>query len=585
MALLSNRYRVLQQLGQGAYGETFLVEDTHLPSNRRCVLKQLKPATDRTLQQELIERFKEEAAILERLGEQSPLGQIPKLFAYFAEGGNFYLIQEWVEGQTLIERIRKTGRLSESEVVAMLVGLLPVLQYVHSKNIIHRDIKPSNIIFRRRDRLPVLIDFGIARGVIGAHEEATTRIGTPGYMPLEQAAGRPVLASDLFSLGMTAICALTGIGPKDLPTDPQTGAVKWQSFLSSVNPGLASVLDRATRMYFTERFASAVEMLQAVQAVTVSGGMPAVSGVVPTDFVPQDSIEQSFPPASGYSTSALQMAALVPPTDQPEAPTIVRAKRIIIPIFNSMVETLTGKGKRKNPPEAGVIPPAQPAGRIPVPDVPREFKNRLKMEFVLIRTGTFMMGSPETEAGRSRDERQQEVIISQPFYLGVYPVTQEEWKAVMGTAPSFFKGNTRLPVESIGWEEVQEFLKRLNKKERTSSYRLPTESEWEYACRAGTLGPYAGTLELMGWYIDNSSHRTHPVGQKLPNDWGLYDMHGNVRELCQNALGTDTTRTYRLSRGGSWADIAPFCRSAQSQVELPDCRTNRLGFRVLKEVG
>lgn len=585
MVLLSNRYRVLQQLGQGAYGETFLVEDTHLPSNRRCVLKQLKPTTDQVLQQELIERFKEEAAILERLGEQSPQGQIPKLFAYFAEGGNFYLIQEWVEGQTLIERIRKTGRLSESEVVAMLVGLLPVLHYVHSKHIIHRDIKPSNIIFRRRDRLPVLIDFGIARGVIGAHEEATTRIGTPGYMPLEQAAGRPVLASDLFSLGMTAICALTGVGPKDLPTDPQTGAVKWQSFISSVDPGLASVLDRATRMYFTERFASASEMLQALQAVTVSDGMPVVAGVVPTGLVSEDSAEPSFPPASGYATSELQVAALVPPTDQPEAPTIVRAKRIIIPIFNSVVETLTGKGKRKIPLEPGPVQPVLPTGRIPSPTLPREIKNRFKMEFVLIRDGTFLMGSPETEPGHGRDETQCEQVIDRPFYLGAYPVTQEEWKAVMGTPPGGFKGEPRLPVESVSWEEVQEFLKRLNKKEGTTAYRLPTETEWEYACRAGSTGPYAGTLDLMAWYADNSGQRTHPVGQKLPNDWGLYDLHGNVRELCQNALGTDTTRTYRLSRGGSWADMASFCRSAQSHVELPDCRSNRLGFRVLKKVG
>jgi hypothetical protein len=160
----------------------------------------------------------------------------------------------------------------------------------------------------------------------------------------------------------------------------------------------------------------------------------------------------------------------------------------------------------------------------------------LKAIFVLIPAGTFMMGSPEDEPGRKDHETLHQVTISKPFYLQTTPVTQGQWKQVMGNNPSHYRGDDNLPVEGVSWNNVQEFILKLNKMEGTDKYRLPTEAQWEYACRAGSTTAYCfgddrGRLGEYAWIAD---YKTHPVGQKKPNEWGLYDMHGNIRELVQD---------------------------------------------------
>lgn len=200
--LLNNRYQIIRALGKGGFGETFLAEDTYLPSRRICVVKRLQPVTNNPKAYNVIQqRFYREAAILEQLGEGNE--QIPKLYAYFAEGEYFYLVQEWVEGLTLSQKLQHQhqGVLSESFVTQLLVSLLPVLDYIHKHGIIHRDIKPSNIIWRQKDSKPVLIDFGIAKEVMNTavNEDGEARsiiVGTQGFMPPEQAAGQPVYSSD-----------------------------------------------------------------------------------------------------------------------------------------------------------------------------------------------------------------------------------------------------------------------------------------------------------------------------------------------------------------------------------------------------
>jgi len=172
--------------------------------------------------------------------------------------------------------------------------------------------------------------------------------------------------------------------------------------------------------------------------------------------------------------------------------------------------------------------------------LPREVRNSIGMEFVLIEAGTFQMGSPAGERGWDDDEGPvHEVTISQPFYLGKYEVTQGEWQAVMGSNPSRFSNCGRTcPVENVSWDDAQKFIGALNRREGMETYRLPTEAEWEYAVRAGTRTAYhfgnaAGELYLYAWYGDTGvffPEGTHPVGQKQPNAWGWYDMHGNVRE-------------------------------------------------------
>lgn len=299
--LLNHRYRILQTLGAGGFGQTFLVEDTQLPSKRRCVMKQLKPLSDRPELYQLIQaRFEREATILEALGEEHE--QIPKLYAYFESNRLFYLVQEWIDGATL-DRALIPGKTGDQEVQALLMSLLPVLAYIHGKGIIHRDIKPENIILRRSNQQPVLIDFGAVKETVRTELNAQgqpTRsivIGTPGYMSPEQAMGKPVYSSDLYSLGLTAIYLLTGRSPYDLETNPQTGEFIWQSFAPSICPAFAAVLSRAIQSHVRDRFATAKDMQLALQ--TVRAISPDISTSLPQTQMPSNSL-----PPTVYHASA-----------------------------------------------------------------------------------------------------------------------------------------------------------------------------------------------------------------------------------------------------------------------------------------
>ncbi len=283
--LLNNRYRILRTLGSGGFGETFLAEDTQIPSTRQCVIKQLKVIPDNPQTYQLVQqRFAREAAILEALGDGN--SQIPRLYAYFCEGQQFYLAQEYIQGLTLSEIIQNRGRLNESGVREILISLLNVLDYVHSKGIVHRDIKPENIILRSSDNQPVLIDFGAVRETMAAQVDSrggitsSIVIGTPGFMPIEQATGRATFASDLYSLGLVAIYLLTAKMPQELQTDTYSGEIIWEK--NGINPNFVAVLDRAIRSQVRERFSSAREMLDALQPQPTVQVMPSTPVAKPT---------------------------------------------------------------------------------------------------------------------------------------------------------------------------------------------------------------------------------------------------------------------------------------------------------------
>jgi formylglycine-generating enzyme required for sulfatase activity len=217
----------------------------------------------------------------------------------------------------------------------------------------------------------------------------------------------------------------------------------------------------------------------------------------------------------------------------------------------------------------------------------------LEMEWV--NPGEFQMGSPTNEPNRNNDETPHTVRISKPYWLGKYEVTQAQWSAVMGGRPSFFRGVNH-PVDNVSWHDAMAFCEKLTKQEHSAGrlpagyhYTLPTEAEWEYACRAGTTGEFAGTLEETAWY--DSRFGTHRVGEKEPNRWGFYDMHGNVWEWCRDWYGSypadsvsdpvgPRSGSQRINRGGGWDYVDHFCRSAARFKDKPFSRDRSLGFRL-----
>ncbi len=247
------------------------------------------------------------------------------------------------------------------------------------------------------------------------------------------------------------------------------------------------------------------------------------------------------------------------------------------------------------------------------------------MRFVWIPAGTFFMGSPKSEPGREHHEKRHKVTLTRGFYMQETEVTQGQWEKLVGFNPSTFpKCGSNCPVDTVSWDQCLEFIRVLNGWEKTRAYRLPTEAEWEYACRAGSTTAFSGgpitqlfcknvdpVLNAMGWFCGNSGYkfppdalRPHPVKTKRPNAWGLYDMHGNVQEWVMDAckwrdilrgkVGVFTT-TYennvvdplnktgdrRIFRGGGWHQSARYCRSAYRSYYKPNAKRNSLGFRIV----
>jgi formylglycine-generating enzyme required for sulfatase activity len=259
--------------------------------------------------------------------------------------------------------------------------------------------------------------------------------------------------------------------------------------------------------------------------------------------------------------------------------------------------------------ELAAIQVGHPSGKI--------FINSIGMKFVLIPPGSFVMGSLEQEPGRNVDEGpQHEVTLTRPFYLGATEVTQGQWREIMGDNPSRFRGKD-LPVENVSWDDCREFIRRLNEREKTARYRLPSEAEWEYACRAGSdtrfcfgddmgssvgkdklrfyFGDEQGILDEYAWYGNNAGNETHAVAGKKPNSWGLYDMHGNVAEWCADWYGPYSgadqsdphgppSGSRRIVRGGFYGFGTWSVRSALRESQPPESRSCQWGFRVACDV-
>jgi formylglycine-generating enzyme required for sulfatase activity len=493
--LLRGKYRIVKGLGQGGFGKTYLAEDEDR-CKTICVVKQFAPSPDIASNPMVLEKaiklFNQEA---ERLLHLEDHPQIPTLFAYFEEDSYLYLVQQFIKGQTLSEELEQQGIFNESQIRELLNDLLPVLQFIHNRQVIHRDIKPDNIMRRHNDGKLILIDFGAAKQVSNTSKPGTI-IGTPGYAPVEQMKGNAFPESDLYSLAVTCIRLMTGIFPAvdglDALYDPLEGRWLWREKLPNgitINPLLGEILDKLLREV-RDRYQSAEDVLAALKEL-----------------------------------------------DSPQK------GNIKLQSFNFDVITVDAKGKQINKKCHKAEYFSEDLG------------NGVMLEMVSIPGETFSMGSPKTEQKRCGDESPQHRVTVEPFFMGKYPITQAQWKAVVDLSkvgenltddPCKFKGANR-PVEGVIWHQAVEFCARLSKV-TGKSYRLPSEAEWEYACRAGTTTPFhfgeTITPDLAN-YNGNFTYRSEPKGQYRqettevgsfpPNAFGLYDLHGNVLEWCADS--------------------------------------------------
>jgi serine/threonine protein kinase len=347
------------------------------------VVKKLIPTSnDPRLQQLLQDRFKQEAITLENLSKGSN-GKIPTLYHYFVEQGEFCLVQEYIDGQTLTEKIHIQGRFTETQVRQILNDLLATLSYVHQKGIIHRDIKPDNIMVRYSDDKPVLIDFGAVKEIMStvmSGNENTGRsivIGTPGFMPVEQMSGRPMFASDIYALGMTAIYLLTGKMPQEIETDPDTGNVKWQIYAPNVSAQLLEVINKSIQPVPNYRYNNAQAMLQDLNGSAATQSPIAQNKTVATTVVapvPKGHQEQAYiPPTQQYKEQ--YTASNQTGMNTQSNPMVAAIIGVLVGgglIAGGLVlgKNFTGNDPAKTPQPNPIPSPPIPSPQIPSPPIP-----------------------------------------------------------------------------------------------------------------------------------------------------------------------------------------------------------------------
>ena len=513
--------------------------DTRL--ERSVALKRVLPSLADS--PDVVFRFLKEARAVAKLVHPN----IVQIYRLESDEQGDFIEMEFVDGLSVLQQLRQTGKYAVAAAAELICQICQGLAAAHACGIIHRDIKPANILVNAAG-VPKLADFGLARASRAtSHTLSGQALGTDGFMAPEQEANAKdaTAASDQFSVGATLYQMLTGRSPRRLD-------------FRLVPPVLTDVLARALEEDPADRYASIADFRNALAAAAGLSGL---------------AVRPAAPTANGSLAPAETKAAI--------------PKLLVAPFTSEVARRAQEDWARR-------------LGK------PVEFTNSIGMKFRLIPPGEFLMGEADGTAQDDDEKPQHLVRISQPYYLGVYPVTQAEYAAVLKTNPSHFKGNDRLPVENVSWDDTQGFLKTLMQRESGTTYRLPREAEWEYACRAGTTTPYWFGSALNGKqdncdgnYPHGTSEKgpylrkTSVVGQYPANPFGLYDLHGNVWEWCQDGkrdygselvvdpMGPDSPGSLRCLRGGSWYGSAVYCRSARRHVDAPAYRNNYSGFRVL----
>jgi formylglycine-generating enzyme required for sulfatase activity len=585
-------YEPVRRLGQGGMGVVYLARQLSL--GRLVALKMLPPLP-RSEASARAERFRREAELMAKVAHANVLS----IHDFGIEGGRPYLVMEYVEGGDLGRRAVPGRPMDPARVRSLVAAIARALSCLHRGGILHRDLKPSNILMRD-DLTPKVADFGVAT-LAGGTDPSRPDVapGTPDYMAPEQRYGLKVdERCDQYSLAAVAYELLTGRKPLGAFAPP-----------SRHNPDLTRGVDEAILRALSEdrddRYATAEEFADALdRALAVSRPQPRVARPVWAAVVGVAAL-------GGIAA----MLLLRPGGDGP-AP----AARFAPARSDAPPET-------KNPEPAPVV--ATPSRPAEAP--PRSFTNTLGMMMLPMMPGDFLMGSPETDPDALPDEKPQHLVkITRPFYLAACEVTNRQFRTFVertgyrteaersGLGGQFYDPKTKElahdpqrnfrspisgrvagedePVVQVTWSDAKAFCDWLSKEENRP-YRLPTEAEWEYACRAGTTtrwctGDDPAMVDAFAWTIENAGKYLHSVGTKRANSWGLHDMHGNAWEWCEDWFGPYAPESQndpagppagqkKTLRGGSWdwTHIGR-TRSASRIGELPDGAHFTHGFRV-----
>ncbi len=532
------QFILLNHVGSGGFGDVWKAEKRTALDLNYFALKFFRPKDDRID----FDKIGKELAVWKQLKGLPHIISVIELDRF---DDYVYVVSDFADGGSLENWLKDNGdkASSQAEAVKITLEILRGLENLHDKGFVHRDLKPDNILIMNGRHC--LADFGVSRE-IKTHSKATGTAGTMEYMPPEAFEKNPPITpqTDIWAVGVILQRLLTGELPYPQEDYPSLVSAilmyEPEKMPESIPLGLREIVKKALRKNRENRFQTAREMIEALKN--------------PQEFL------AGFEPKTSETFTVIDED-------------FDKTEQIVIEPIKDWRQIETENAEE-----------LADSNNLQI------LTNSVGMEFVKIPAGSFMMGSD-----RKDDEKPiHKVTVNYEFYMGKYEVTQEQYESVTGSNPSSFKNCPKCPVESVSWEDAQEFIRKLNAKNDGYKYRLPTEAEWEYAARAGTTGDFYGNLDSIAWYDGNSDGKTHPVGQKQANAFGLYDMSGNVWEWCQdwysdypsgavtNPTGA-TSGSYRVLRGGGWFYVAVFLRSAIRFGYPPWERSYDLGFRVVRQ--
>lgn len=557
--LQSGKYRMIKKLGQGGFGITYLAENTLLEGKvaiKEFFFKEYCERDDSTSHvtipksgnREIVERFKQkfikEAKTIFRLNHPN----IVRILDVFEENDTAYYVMDYIEGESLGDMVKRRGAIPEAEALGYVKDAASAFEYIHSKNINHLDIKPSNLMKRKEDGRIIVIDFGVAKQYATVISEGSTPVCiSHDYSPVElyRKNGEQSFSpqSDVYALAATLFKLLTCNTPPE--------AIK---ILSEGLP-VAELQEK----HISRPVISAIAMAMKGRHERTQSIAEFVSNLENRANKSKKSVFKS-----GWLWAVVIAVAIV-------------AIWLLVP-FNK------GASSDNSSNDSGSTP-----------KIKTFYANGVSFDMVEVEGGTFRMGATSEQGSDAYDwEKPVHSVTLSGYYIGKTEVTQELWQAVMGSNPSCFEGDD-LPVEQVSWDDCQEFIRKLNAL-TGQNFRLPTEAEWEFACRGGNNSrgyKYSGSnyIDNVAWYDGNSGDKTHPVATKLPNELGIYDMSGNVWEWCSDwwgdySSGAQTNPkgpydgSYRVQRGGGWNISAGYCRSSFRYYFNPTYRIGDLGLRL-----
>ena len=560
--LQNGKLIVEKVLGNGGYGVTYKVRETS--TGRYLAVKKLKEERRKQANfQEQQTKFFNEIIALANCTHPNIVRVYPRTFM---DSGLLCMVMEYIEGVDLAEYIDTNGKFSEPEAIALITKVGRALAHIHQQGLLHRDIKPDNILLRQADLEPVLIDFGLAREYTPGTIKSMTDSKTIGYAPIEQYQRRGNFGAwtDVYALAATLYSMVTGRAP--IPADarqdsPSDLLVAPQYFNPDLSDKLQEAILRGMAIKISDR------------PRTVQRWLDTLSHKQNPVYLDDFTVSLQIFEFETVQINKIKVNSFLG---------LSKDKKVILDKAKKQVNYFIEK-----------------------------LNNSIDLEMVYIPTESFLMGTDPEEITKLNQkyntnyfnqEQQSDKEKLPEFYLGKFPITQAQYRAIMSDNPSCFQGNN-LPVERVSWNNAVEFCQKLSEK-TGKEYRLPSEHEWEYACRAGTKTPfyfgqtlttdlanYNGIFNYANEPKGKHRERTTPVDSFLPNAFGLHDMHGNVWEWCsddvednhQHRTNTMTVEdsSYKIARGGSWYSDPVCCRSTYRQHISKEYRGNDIGFRVV----